>query len=614
MVDVAHDGDHRGAWPQVGLVLLLVVVVEELGQQLGLALLAGVDQAHLGAQLGGEQVDHVVGQGLGGRDHLPLEQQETDDVARRAVELGAQVAGGGAALDDDLGVGHRGRRRGVGGELGRLELLEVATTATGPALVGTATSDSRATPASGATGPTGTAAGPTTGAAAGTAAVATSGSTAGTTAEAAATAGAAATGGPTGPTAGRARAAGATGEPSGSTRTRPTRGRTASAGSRRRRDGLAGHRPRRTAGGRRDRTPGRAGRGVDRGRGRSGGRGARRRRAPGPGDAAARGLGAAAGAAAAGATGAGGGCGGAGAGAGAAGAGRTAPGRPAATGAGARAGAVGAGPAGRAGAGRRLLGGRAAGDQSGPGALDRRGGRGPGRRGRGLVADRRDRIRAARRGRVGRRRGLGRDLLRRGLLGGGGLLGRRCRLLGLHGAAEALTVGLAAGAVGLRVLDGRRVALDAHPEGQAEVERLFVGQAELVGELVDPDLLRQRLLLPFLHVVDADTHIRPSILAHHRTGLSEPGPAISSGPGPERGPDLVHLAAVDPTAQRPFERLPALRPVDAARASPGTTRPRGPRVLRATARVPPSSRTTRTSPSDRAGPTAPDAGPNRRYA
>ena len=99
-------------------------------------------------------------------------------------------------------------------------------------------------------------------------------------------------------------------------------------------------------------------------------------------------------------------------------------------------------------------------------------------------------------------------------LAGGG------RLLGLHRAAEALPVSLPAGAVGLGVLDGRRMALDAHPEGQAEVECLFVGQSELMSELVDADLLRQRLLLPFLHVVGADTHIRPSILAHHGTGLS----------------------------------------------------------------------------------------------
>ena len=107
VVDVAHDGDDRRAGPQVGLVLLLVVVVEELGQQLGLALLARVDQADLGAELGGEQLDHVVGQRLGGGDHLPLQQQEADDVAGRPVQLGAEVACRRAALDDDLGVGHR---------------------------------------------------------------------------------------------------------------------------------------------------------------------------------------------------------------------------------------------------------------------------------------------------------------------------------------------------------------------------------------------------------------------------------------------------------------------------------------------------------------------------
>jgi hypothetical protein len=37
------------------------------------------------------------------------------------------------------------------------------------------------------------------------------------------------------------------------------------------------------------------------------------------------------------------------------------------------------------------------------------------------------------------------------------------------------------------------MALDSHPEGQAEVKGLLVGQAELMSELVYPDLLRQRL-------------------------------------------------------------------------------------------------------------------------
>src|SRR5439155_19857572 len=70
-----------------------------------------------------------------------------------------------------------------------------------------------------------------------------------------------------------------------------------------------------------------------------------------------------------------------------------------------------------------------------------------------------------RRGRRRRRRLLGgRRLLRDGGLGLlGRLLGRlrRCRLLGLDVATESLRIRLAADAVGLGVLDARRVALDA---------------------------------------------------------------------------------------------------------------------------------------------------------
>ena len=99
-----------GRGPLVGLVLL-VLVLEVPGQQLGLLLLAGVDQADVGAELGREQLDHVVGQRLGGRDHLALQEQEADDVAGAAVELGPEVAGRRAALDDDLAVGHRAPSR-----------------------------------------------------------------------------------------------------------------------------------------------------------------------------------------------------------------------------------------------------------------------------------------------------------------------------------------------------------------------------------------------------------------------------------------------------------------------------------------------------------------------
>ena len=123
------------------------------------------------------------------------------------------------------------------------------------------------------------------------------------------------------------------------------------------------------------------------------------------------------------------------------------------------------------------------------------------------------RRRSARRGsRFGRdRRGSGGRLFAvRSALLSGRLLRRRflrrprglarwlgCRLLGLHWPTKSLAVRLAAGAVSLRVLDRGRVALHSHPERQAEVERLFVRQAELMCELVDTDLLRQRRLQPF---------------------------------------------------------------------------------------------------------------------
>jgi hypothetical protein len=71
----------------------------------------------------------------------------------------------------------------------------------------------------------------------------------------------------------------------------------------------------------------------------------------------------------------------------------------------------------------------------------------------------------------GGRLGRGRRLL--------GRLGRLLRLLGLDVALEALALGLAAHAIGLRVLDARRVALDPDTERAAEIERLLVGEPEL---------------------------------------------------------------------------------------------------------------------------------------
>ena len=133
VVDVSHHGHHGRTGPLVG-VLLLVLLLEVAGQQLGFLLLARVDQADLGPDLGGEELDHVVGQRLRRHDHLALEHQEADDVTRTAVQLGPEVAGRRAALDDDLAVGHGCGRGLVAGELRRLELFEVAPAAAGAPL------------------------------------------------------------------------------------------------------------------------------------------------------------------------------------------------------------------------------------------------------------------------------------------------------------------------------------------------------------------------------------------------------------------------------------------------------------------------------------------------
>src|SRR5207237_549097 len=128
VVDVAHHGDDRRAGSQV---LFVLVVVGEHGLELDLLLLAGIDEQHLGADVVGEQLDHVVRERLGGGDHLALLQQEEDDVGRRAVQLGPEVLGGRAALDDDLTLGDRRVRMRVAGGLGGLDLLQ-ATPATPP--------------------------------------------------------------------------------------------------------------------------------------------------------------------------------------------------------------------------------------------------------------------------------------------------------------------------------------------------------------------------------------------------------------------------------------------------------------------------------------------------
>jgi hypothetical protein len=63
-------------------------------------------------------------------------------------------------------------------------------------------------------------------------------------------------------------------------------------------------------------------------------------------------------------------------------------------------------------------------------------------------------------------------------LGGGVGTGGRLRV-GRDGPAQALLVGPAADAVSLLLLDARGMALDADAQLKAQIERFFVGEAEL---------------------------------------------------------------------------------------------------------------------------------------
>ena len=118
-----------------------------------------------GADLGGEQLDLVVAQRLGGRDHLAHLHEEAHDVGRGAVQLGAELLRGRRPLHHDLALGDRSVRGRVGGEVHRLELLTAPTPAAAlaPRRALLRTAPTTAGPS------TGTAAGTTAGAAAGAA-------------------------------------------------------------------------------------------------------------------------------------------------------------------------------------------------------------------------------------------------------------------------------------------------------------------------------------------------------------------------------------------------------------------------------------------------------------
>src|SRR5450759_4839286 len=107
------------------------------------------------------------------------------------------------------------------------------------------------------------------------------------------------------------------------------------------------------------------------------------------------------------------------------------------------------------------------------------------------------------------------------------------------------------------------------------VKRLFVGQPELMSQLVDADLLRQPLLLPFIHVVCADTHIRP--LFSHIATPGPPSPTQAPVRTPASGPfGPFPSAPYSPGHEGPVRTIYGLPPGQHSRRKSGTTTPLDP--------------------------------------
>ena len=160
VVDVSHDRDH--GWPRLLGLLVLVVAVVEQRLQLHLLVLAGLDEQDVSADLEGEQLHLLVGEGGGGSDHVTVVEQEAHHIGGRAVELRPVLLRRHAALDDHGSFGNRGVARRVAGVL-RLQLFAVATATATASAPGWATTTTRAgAPAAGA-GATGCTGGPAAG-------------------------------------------------------------------------------------------------------------------------------------------------------------------------------------------------------------------------------------------------------------------------------------------------------------------------------------------------------------------------------------------------------------------------------------------------------------------
>ena len=116
-------------------------------------------------------------------------------------------------------------------------------------------------------------------------------------------------------------------------------------------------------------------------------------------------------------------------------------------------------------------------------------------------------------------------------------------------ASGSVAVSLATDAIGLRILDARGVALDADTELDAQVQRLFVGEPQFSGELVNPDLLRQPARNPLVSL--SCGRAQPSVVSplHPRTFRT-------------RGTKRVYRSVGHRRPKGPIERFPPKGDID----------------------------------------------------
>jgi hypothetical protein len=162
------------------------------------------------------------------------------------------------------------------------------------------------------------------------------------------------------------------------------------------------------------------------------------------------------------------------------------------------------------------------------------------RRGDGRSRHLRRRGRSGRRGAAGAvgRNGCGHRGIRRRCLGSAGAALRLLRFFRLVLANEPVPGRPSTDPVSLRILDARRVALDADAKREREVKGLFVCQAKLACQLVQPNLLGQGATsIPSVAVHrNSPANLYPRTFSHHLTQHGDSGCLDRSAKGSAEGP------------------------------------------------------------------------------